>query len=734
MWRFDAERGAISCVSMYYRSEDRHEAGAVLRRESAPAYFHALESERVIAAVDARSDPRTADFLHSYLIPNGIGAMLDVPLRQNKMTLGVLCAEHRGGRRAWTIDVQNFALATANLVAMALADEARHDALDLLAESNALAQLIVDTAHDAFIGVDASGTIVTWNTQAEHTFGWSAAEAIGGTLTETIIPPRFREAHLRGMQRFKETGDASVANQRLELIALHRDGHEFPIEITITLPMTTTGGFFFGAFLRDISARREHEEQLRHAKETAEAATRAKSEFLANMSHELRTPLNGVIGYSQLMQRDRSLTSSQREALDAIAKSGSHLLELINDILDLSKIEAGAVDIESVGTDLAQLVIDLTYMVGESARRKGLLLTTSIAADVPRRVVIDGRHVRQVLLNLLGNAIKFTESGEVRLIIERDGDRLSFAVVDTGTGIEPGALTAIFEAFTQTESGARAGGTGLGLAISHRLVKRMGDELKVESEYGRGSRFSFTLDLVPDDREVGEGGTLELPYDARLAPDEEVTALVVDDSTVNRRILAALLESAGVRVITAAGGHEALQLAHDNRPDVVFMDLKMGDLNGLEATRRLRADPLTTHIPVIAVTASALGDSRMTALDAGCVDYLAKPVRAEALFSTLQKHLRVKFVAGAATTEVIEPVRLNDLALCDEVAARLRRATEIGDVTGLEALAQELAGRGPEHAALAHRISRLVAVFDFDALQDLATELADKEYAHAHRH
>ena len=224
------------------------------------------------------------------------------------------------------------------------------------------------------------------------------------------------------MEHFHATGEAPVVNKRLELMALHRSGREFPVEITITWPMRIEHGYFFGAFLRDISDRRERDAQLQTAKDSAEAATRAKSEFLANMSHELRTPLNGVLGYAQLLQRDRNLTAAQREALEAISKGGAHLLDLINDVLDLSKIEAGHVDIEGTATDLAQMVIDLKYLVAEAARRKGLLLGMTIAPDTPRRVVLDGRHLRQVLLNLLSNAIKFTAHGEVQLLIAKAGD------------------------------------------------------------------------------------------------------------------------------------------------------------------------------------------------------------------------------------------------------------------------------------------------------------------------
>ena len=253
----------------------------------------------------------------------------------------------------------------------------------------------------------------------------------------------------------------------------------------------------------------------------------------------------------------------------------------------------------------------------------------AIAPDVPRRVVLDGRHLRQVLLNLIGNAIKFTAIGEVRLaIIAPPQTGLLFEVIDTGVGIEPESLTEIFRAFTQTEAGSSAGGTGLGLTISHHLVRKMGDDLRVESVLGEGSRFFFALPLqaTADALQADSmPAAAEPSLDAHLAPGQHVTALVVDDSTVSRRILASLLESVGVRVITAAGGTEAIRLAKVHRPDVIFMDLRMSDLDGLEATRRLRRDVATAAIPVIAVTASAFGNTRQAAHDAGCVTIFRNP-------------------------------------------------------------------------------------------------------------
>ena len=729
MWRFTADRRAIECVGMYKLTDDSYHCGGLLDRTSAPSYFDALEQERVIAAHDAHTDPRTRDFRDSYLNQHHIGAMLDVPLRQNHVAVGVLCAEHIGGVRTWTVDEQNFVISVANLIAVALADDERRDALARLAESELRATLIIETAHDAFVGMDSDGHIIAWNAQAEKTFGWSREQALGQTMADTIIPPRFRESHTRGVARYHETGEAPVVNQRLELDALHRAGHEFPIEITITQPMRQAHGSFFGAFIRDISQRRVHDDQLRVAKESAEAATRAKSEFLANMSHELRTPLNGVLGYTQLLQRDRNLAPTHREALDAIAKCGAHLLELINDVLDLSKIEAGRLEIEPVSTDLAQLIVDLQYLLADAARRKGLELATDVALEVPRRVVLDGRHLRQVLLNLIGNAIKFTSQGEVRLSIACEDDQLAFAVVDTGVGIEPESTEEIFDAFTQTRVGAAAGGSGLGLTISRHLVRRMGGQLQVESVPGAGSRFHFTLPLVPGGPSSEDDASTALfagpSLDARLAPGQHLTALVVDDSTVSRRILASLLESAGAQVITACGGLEALELARQHHPDVVFMDLRMAGIDGLETTRRLKADAATRTIPVVAVTASAFGDARAAAREAGCSDYLPKPIRAESLFATLQTHLGARFMTGPALTPPQNTsVDFASLRERTAIAQRLVTALAIGDVAGMETLAHELMQASPEEAALGSRIAQLSTTFDFDGLRGLAAALA----------
>jgi CheY-like chemotaxis protein len=402
-------------------------------------------------------------------------------------------------------------------------------------------------------------------------------------------------------------------------------------------------------------------------------------------------------------------------------------------VLDLSKIEAGRLEIEETLTELTKLAADLRYVLAEAADRKGLQLTLSIDPAVPRVIVLDGRHLRQVLVNLLGNAIKFTAAGDVQLAITRpDEEHVGFEVRDTGAGIEQDALTEIFAAFSQTKTGAAAGGTGLGLAICDRLITRMGGELKVESALGQGSRFWFVLPLVHGEEAERTGHhdpeAAMPPLDARLAPGERLTALVVDDSTANRQILAGLLESAGVDVMTASGGLEGIELARKYRPQVVFMDLKMDDLDGLEATRRLGRDPATATIPVIAVTASAFGNIRQSARDAGCVDYLAKPVRAQSLFAMLQTHLGVRFVSGRenASSPGSRAIAIDRRA---EVSASLRNAISIGDVSEIQRLAQDLMRGDTAEVTLGERINQLAMHFDFDGLRQLADSLATSSSA-----
>ena len=360
-------------------------------------------------------------------------------------------------------------------------------------------RLIVESALDAVITMDAQGLITGWNPHAETIFGWSREKAIGRRLAETIIPPQYREPHHRGLQHFLTTGEGPVLNKRIEITALRRDGHEFPVELSIS-PLRSGETFTFSAFIRDITERRRAEEALQRAKEEAEAVNQAKSVFLANMGHELRTPLNHIIGYSEMLQEEAE-EAGQEEFIPDLQKirgAGKHLLELINAILDLSKIEAGKMDLFLETITIAPMIQDIVTTMKPLVDKNANTLEVHCADDLGT-MWADPTKVRQALFNLLSNACKFTERGTITLGVIRemvDGAAwIRFRVTDAGIGMTPEQIGKLFQAFHQADASAtrKYGGTGLGLAISQRICQMMGGEITVESALGQGSTFTISL-------------------------------------------------------------------------------------------------------------------------------------------------------------------------------------------------------------------------------------------------
>ena len=475
----------------------------------------------------------------------------------------------------------------------------------------------------------------------------------------------------------------------------------------------------------DITAQREAARALAEAKEAADLANRAKSQFLASMSHELRTPLNGILGYTQILARDASLGPSQHRGVEVIHQSAEHLLGLINDVLDLSKVEAGRLELHPSPCDLPALLAGVAELLGPRANAQGLGFATAFAPELPRTVVVDASRLRQVLLNLLGNALKFTREGSVlfsaRVAADGSADaaRVTFSVSDTGAGIAAEDMARLFQPFVQLGGPGRpADGTGLGLAISRSLVNALGGQLQVESQPGWGSRFWFELALPVAAR--GTAAPLPPPRLVTGYTGPRLRVLVVDDHANNREVLRGLLESIGLEVDTVVSGEEALAHCRSTRPAAILLDLRMDGISGLETARQLRQEH-GSDLRIVAVSASAYDLDRQSCLEAGCDDFLPKPVQAESLWQSLGTLLPINWIyeESPPPRSTLAPFAgVTEPPPGDAVQA-IHDLARSGDVIGLRHRAEALAAAHPRHAEFARAVLELAANFKLKAIRQL---------------
>ncbi|MCC7265030.1 MAG: response regulator [Candidatus Latescibacteria bacterium] len=474
--------------------------------------------------------------------------------------------------------------------------------------------------------------------------------------------------------------------------------------------------------------RRQRERQLaeeQRAREIADAANQAKSAFLANMSHEIRTPMNAILGYAQILREHDDLSpAQQRRAVESIYSSGDHLLKLINDVLDLSKIEAGRMELQPVDFDLERLIGGLGAMFELRCRQKGVDWRVEQEGE-GWQVRGDENKLRQVLVNLLGNAVKFTDQGEVVLQVRAGQGRYHFAVRDTGPGIAPQQQAALFEAFQQGTSGVEKGGTGLGLFIARRQVELMGGQLQVESVLGQGARFFFSLALPPAQGPVV--GQTEMRYRGvvRLAAGYAPQVLIVDDVATNREILAQVLEHLGVTVRQASSGEEAVELARQARPDLVFTDIRMPGMGGAGVLSQLRQEH--GALPIAAISASVMEHEKQYYLRSGFDAFLDKPFRLEALYACLEQLLGVQYeyarpeIAGAPAVADFGGLRLPAL-----LRQRLRQAAEMRNVTEVKRCLEQMGALGEPERALALHLSDLVQRFDLASVLHILERTVDE--------
>jgi PAS domain S-box-containing protein len=517
--------------------------------------------------------------------------------------------------------------------------------------------------------------------------GYAADELLN--LHVTDIDPEFPFASPEQLKA--PLGDS----EHLQFETVHRkkDGKIIPVEMTLYHhPGNSRSSDRYIAFVTDITRRKETEQALKLAKEAAESANAAKSEFLANMSHEIRTPLNAILGLNYLLRRDAP-TPIQLERIDKIDISGRHLLSLINDILDLSKIEAGKLELESGSFHISAVLDNVASIIRDSATQKGLAL--EIDSDgVPCWLRGDARRLRQALLNFAGNAVKFTETGHIaiRTVLQEEteqGLRVRFEVSDTGIGLTTEQREKLFAPFMQADGSVsrKYGGTGLGLALTKRLVELMGGQLGVDSEPGVGSTFWFSVPL-----QRGHGPTPETSehlsaaeYEIQLRLHHRGNRiLLVEDNPINAEVMQEMLHAVGLEVTVAANGSEAVEHVHSRSFDLILMDMQMPVMDGLEATRRIRAGSERADIPIVALTANAFAEHRRACAEAGMNDSLSKPVEPALLYASLLKYLPVNHEATNTDHSELTATPLSDDD--NEVLKRLRQTPGIDIEQGIAML------------------------------------------------
>ena len=509
---------------------------------------------------------------------------------------------------------------------------------------------MVASIPDAVISADPQHRIVTWNVAAERIFGLPAAAALGQALDAFV--PEAAAVIDRARQRpdgAAQDAGALPGTTPQQTTALGADGRALQVEMNIS-EWVQDGQTYFTLIVRDVSERLRLVEELKIAKEEAERASQAKSTFLANMSHEIRTPMNAVLGLTHLALR-QATDERGRDYLERIQQSAQHLLGIIDDILDFSKIEADKLSLEHIGFSLAAVLENFSNLIVDKATAKGLKLGIDIAPDVPDALVGDPLRLGQILINYGNNAVKFTERGEIHVRVEvlARGEHdvvLRCAVRDTGIGLSEEHRQRLFQSFHQADpsTSRQYGGTGLGLAIAARLADMMGGQVGVDSRLGEGSTFWFTA-------RFGLDATVALPPDGAGLPTPDggeslglaaqggrsLRVLVVDDNEVNLLIAGEMLSHAGVEVHTAEDGAQALQRLQAEPFDLVFMDMQMPVMDGLEATRRIRALTDKPRVPIVAMTANALPADRERCLQAGMDDVITKPIDPDRLVSVLRR-------------------------------------------------------------------------------------------------
>ncbi len=551
-----------------------------------------------------------------------------------------MTALHRDGKE-FEIEAVFFPMRSSNSMGLVARQVSQREFTEAEAEKRQHA--LMDQLGECYVESDLRGRITFINKAYCETYGVSPEDREGSDY-KTIFPAELSGLFREVYGKVYRTGETAKLDYSMTLHNGKKVFNEQSISLRRDAQGTPVG---FMVVLRDCFERKQNELELVKARRAAETASQTKGEFLANMSHEIRTPLNGVIGMLELAS-DTNLTPEQREFLEMAQSAANSLLVVINDILDFSKIEAGKLELERTEFDLSEVMAEAVSIAGLTALKKGLELGAELASDVPRFLLGDPIRLKQVLLNLIGNAVKFTQHGQVKVRVQlermQDGKaELKFSVTDSGIGIPPEKQQVIFEAFSQADASTtrKFGGTGLGLAICSRIVQVMGGNIWVESEMGQGTTFHFTAAL-----EIANSPSLKPaePVVIDHVPEQsrKLKILLAEDNLINQKLAVRVLEKLGHAVVVAATGFETLAKLKEQPFDLVLMDVQMPEMDGFTATAAIRVHEEETkiRIPIVAMTAHAMKGDRERCLKAGMDDYIAKPISTDTIKATIERVMK----------------------------------------------------------------------------------------------
>ena len=774
VWLFDEDETRLVNVDNYQASAGTHSTGAVLEEREFRYEFAALKDARYVDAHDALTDPRTAGYVEGYLKPLRITSMLDGVIRTGGRNLGTLCFEHVDRLHHWEDDEIAFVCQLADQVALALSNRERRRAEDELRAGARLQQMIIDTAATAVFTVDARQHITEVNDAFCTATGFSRDEVIGQHCDILRGEPCCDRCGLYDPNRRDRIF-------RKQCVVHSKDGRRLTIlknaDVIRNEEGRVTGGIESFVDVTELTAAREEALRLLDSAETAKAgleqlnsrledqtvranemaaqaemASAAKSEFLANMSHEIRTPMTAILGFAEAAMEGCPArcdfgAGEHRQHLQTIMRNGQYLLQLINDILDLSKIEAGKLAVERIACSPCQVVAEVESLVQVRSAARGLELRIEYEDGIPETIQSDPIRLRQILINLMGNAVKFTELGHVDLVtrlasLPDGGPAIEFDVVDTGVGMTDEQAARLFKPFSQADASTtrKFGGTGLGLAISKRLGEALGGDVQlVESKPGVGSRFRLTVATGSLDGVR----MLECPAEShRVLPEAQAEAapevgpldcriLLAEDGPDNQRLITHVLKKAGAEVTVVENGQLAVDAAlaatHGRREkdperpfDVILMDMQMPVMDGYTATSTLREQGYTG--PIIALTAHAMASDRQKCVDSGCDDYASKPIDRRKLIETI-RHYVAKGQARMRETTNRADMLVSDLADDPDLAELIEEF--VGELPArIQALEQACAAEDADALArLAHQLKGSAGGYGFPSITEVAAEL-----------